>query len=216
MVTYIHFKDPNAREMTDLIEGLEKCPGTCFFIDIIHSTRLKYYTPVTEWVRKINNTFNFISFLNDFPENIVKGIGDEIMLYIPDEDLKIKSSYNTFFELLEEIHATIFNIKHFPDNNLFLNCRVAIHHCTDVYNISFFEGVNDYYGSDIDITARLMGHSRENEIILSENFYQKVLGDLQTMGLPPDTGCLESISRKITTRFKGVPMDTEYRMIEVR
>ena len=47
--------------------------------------------------KKLNNTFNFISFLNDFPDNVVKGIGDEIMLYIPDEDLKAKSTYNDYF-----------------------------------------------------------------------------------------------------------------------
>jgi class 3 adenylate cyclase len=201
--------------MEELIGKIPRCPGTCFFIDIIHSTRLKYSTPVSDWVKKINNTFNFISFLNDFPNNIVKGIGDEIMLYIPDCDLKSKSAYNTYFALLEEIHATLSNIRHFPKPDLFLNCRVAIHHCCDVYNISFFKGVNDYYGSDIDITARLMERSVENRIVLSEQFYRKVREDLAEVNLPADSGCLERVTRKLTAQFKGVPVQTEYRMIDV-
>lgn len=93
--------------------------------------------------KKLNNTFNFISFLNDFPDNVVKGIGDEIMLYIPDKDLKAKSTYNDYFALLEEIYATIDNINNYPVENVFLNCKVSIHYCTEVYNITFFKGVSE-------------------------------------------------------------------------
>jgi class 3 adenylate cyclase len=215
MVKYIHFKDPNSPEMQAELEKLRPCPGTCFFIDISHSTELKYSSPVTDWARKLNNTFNFISFLNDFPDNIVKGIGDEIMLYIPDEDLRKKSSYSTYYALLEEIHATLFNIRHFPVDGLFLTCRVAIHYCSDVFNISFFRNTNDYYGSDIDLTARLMTKCSENQIVLSERFYQKVILDLDKLNLPDGTGCLSTVSGKQEECFRGVPSATKYRIIEV-
>src|SRR5512138_336153 len=215
MVTFIQYKDPESEELKKVLAGLKTCPGTCFFIDISRSTAIKYQMPVTEWARKLNNTFSFISFLNDFPDNIVKGIGDEIMLFIPDDDLKAKSSYNSHYALLEEIHATLYNLSHFPVRGMFLNCKVGIHYCEDVYNISFFKGANDYYGSDIDLTARLMYKATENRIVMSDRFYQKVREDIAALGLPESTGCLPKISGHFSEHFKGVPKMTEYRVIDV-
>ena len=184
MVKIIQYKDPESKELEKALRELETCPGTCFFIDIHQSTAMKYKVPVTEWARQLNNTFSFISFLNDFPENIVKGIGDEIMLFIPDDVLKAKSSYTTYYAVLEEVYSTLFNIRNYPRHDIFLKCKVAIHYCTRVYNISFFKGANDYYGIDIDLTARLMSKSKENRIVLSETFYQKVMEDVRDDGDP--------------------------------
>ncbi|MFH1161325.1 MAG: hypothetical protein V1733_10320 [bacterium] len=214
MVYYIHFTDPNSPEMHDFLAGIPTCPGTCFFIDINKSTDLKYLGGLTDWGRKLNNTFNFISFLNDFPENIVKGIGDEIMLFIPDEELKRKSSYTTYYQLLEEIYSTVDNIRSFPIPEMFLPCKVSVHYCTEVYNITFLKGVNDYYGRDIDLTARLMTKAVENQIVLSEKFYVKVLNDLVSLNLPKDHGCMAKISETFMEQFRGVPERTEYRVIE--
>ncbi len=113
MTHYLHYKDPNSPEMIGRLKELPKCPGVCFFIDLINSTNIKYKTEVVDWGRKLNNTFNFISFLNDFPDNVVKGIGDEIMLYIPDEELGKKSVYKDYFSILLELYATLDNIKNF-------------------------------------------------------------------------------------------------------
>jgi hypothetical protein len=98
---------------------------------------------------------------------------------------------------------------------LFLDCKVSIHYCTEVYNITFFEGANDYYGSDIDLTARLMTKCIENRIILSEKFLIKAKNDLISLGLPVDSGCLGKASDKFLENFKGVPVSTEYRFIDV-
>jgi len=215
MTYYIHFKDPNSEEMIRYLSSVPNCPGTCFFMDINRSTDMKYRGGLTEWGRKLNNTFNFLSLLNDFPENIVKGIGDEIMLFIPDEVLKAKPAINTYFNLLEEIYATLYNISHYPIDDTFLPCKVAIHYCTEVYNVSFFEGTNDYYGSDIDLTARLMTKCLENRIVLSEKFLKKVHSDLNAVGLPADAGCLSRLSGCFLENFKGVPMSTKYRIIDV-
>jgi len=215
MLTYIHFKDPNSREMIRLLEQIPRCPGVCFFMDINKSTDLKYEGGLKDWGRKLNNTFNFISLLNDFPDNIVKGIGDEIMLFIPDEDLARKDTTNSCYALLEELYATLFNIRHFPVQDMFLGCKVAIHYCTEVYNITFFKGANDYYGSDIDLTARLMSRSQVNRIVLSEAFYQKVQNDLNAMNLSAGNGCVANISSIQTEQFKGVPKPTSFRYIDV-
>lgn len=215
MVEYIHFKDPNSEEMLNFLSLIPKCPGTCFFMDINRSTDMKYEGGLTDWGRKLNNTFNFLSLLNDFPDNIVKGIGDEIMLFIPDDVLKKKPGINSYFMLLEEIYATLYNIRHYPVSDTFLPCKVAIHYCTEVYNVTFFEGTNDYYGSDVDLTARLMTKCLENRIVLSEKFLAKVHKDLKQLGLPLNTGCLGNISERFLENFKGVPVSTQYRIIDV-
>ncbi|MBU2650602.1 MAG: hypothetical protein KKA81_06690 [Bacteroidetes bacterium] len=215
MVKYIHFKNPTSTEIEETLKKIPKSPGVCFFIDIINSTDIKYTTEVWQWGKKLNNTFNFISFLNDLPNNVVKGIGDELMLFIPDDDLKAKSSYNNYLSLLEEIYATIDNIKNYPVKDVFLNCKVAIHYCTEVYNISFFKNANDYYGQDIDLTARLMAKAKANRIVLSEKFYAKVNNDVATLNIQKSQTCLKHLSDKYMEDFKGVPVPTEFRVIDV-
>jgi class 3 adenylate cyclase len=215
MAHFVHFKDPNSEEMLRYLDSIPRSPGTCFFMDINRSTDMKYLGGLTDWGRKLNNTFNFLSLLNDFPDYIVKGIGDEIMLFIPDEVLNEGLSINSYYILLEEIYATLYNIKHHPVKDTFLACKVAIHYCTEVYNITFFRNANDYYGSDIDLTARLMTKCLENRIVFSESFLNKVRQDLRRTDLPQDTGCLNRMSGKFLENFKGVPVSTEYRLIDI-
>lgn len=215
MAHYIHFSDPNSVEMSNLLDSIPKCPGICFFMDINRSTDMKYLGGLKDWGRKLNNTFNHLLYANHFEKNIVKGIGDEIMLFIPDETLSRKKSNNTCYAILEDIYAALFLIKNHPDPDLLLNCKVAIHYCTEVHNITFFEGTDDYYGSDIDLTARLMSKSIENRIVISEKFYIKVLSDMINLSLPTDSGCMSLVSERFMENFKGVPVSTEYRIIDV-
>ncbi len=215
MAQFINFLDPNSKEIEKVLDEIPKCPGTCFFIDIVDSTRIKYKEGLTQWGKKLNNTFNFISVINEFPDNVVKGIGDEIMLYIPDKDLGRKSSFNDYFALLQEIYATIDTIKNFPVDGLFLYCKVAIHYCPEAYNITFLEGTNDYYGKDIDLTARLTSKAIVNRIVLSEAFYQKVLQNFNESYSGQKNSVLNQVSEKYIEDFKGVPHLTEYRIIDV-
>ena len=214
MVKYIHFRNPNSTELDDLLDKIPKAPGTCLFIDIVGSTKIKYEHGLKQWGKMLNNTFNFISILNDFPDNIVKGIGDEIMLYIPDSELKSKDSYDDYFSLLQEIFATVDNIKNFPVEGMFLPCKLAIHYCTNAYNITFLEGFNDYYGKDIDLTARLTSKARANRIVISEAFYQKVHTDYHAKYAEKGDSVMHMISGKYLEDFKGVPDATEFRVID--
>ena len=63
MAHYIHFRDPTSMDIEKKLEGIPKCPGTCFFIDVINSTDIKYKTELKHWGKRLNNTFNFISTL---------------------------------------------------------------------------------------------------------------------------------------------------------
>ena len=65
MAHYIHFRDPNSNEIEKQLESIPKCPGTCFFIDVINSTDIKYKTDLKYWGKRLNNTFNFISLGKD-------------------------------------------------------------------------------------------------------------------------------------------------------
>jgi len=215
MAVFINEKDPASRDLVKILNKIPTCPGTCIFIDMVESTGIKYKKGIGHWGRLINNTFNFISILNDFPENIVKGIGDELMIYIPDEALTKKESLNHHYAIVEELYSTLLNIKSFPDKNLFMDCKMSIHYCLNVYNISFLKGYNDYYGKDIDMAARLMSKSGKNRIVFSEAFYQKATDDLAALNIPVDMTCLAQASEIIAENFKGIPFPVEYRTIDV-
>lgn len=216
MATYIHHRNPSSIKMEKQIQQLEKVPGVCIFIDLINSTGDKYRDDRNSWIKKVNNTFNFISIINQFPDYVVKGIGDEMMLYLPDCELRTNNAFNNYLSLVSEIHATMDTLIHHPLKELFYECKVGIHYCTDVYNITFFEGVNDYYGKDIDSAARLMQKARANRIVMSEAFYQKVLSDLQNQHLKPDDTVLSGISPVYIEDFKGVPEPFEFRVLRLR
>jgi class 3 adenylate cyclase len=215
MALYIHHKDPTSKDLEKILKKVPPCPGTCIFIDLVESTGIKYKKGIGHWGKLINNTFNFISLLNDFPENIVKGIGDELMIYIPDDILAKKETFSNHYSIIEELHATLDNIKSFPVKNLFMNCKVSLHYCTDVFNITYLKNYNDYYGKDIDMTARLMSKSGRNRIVFSETFYQKVKEDLVRLNVPEELTCLSLASEVFTDNFKGIPFPVSYRTIDV-
>ena len=212
MARYIHFRDPNAPEMTELLRSIPACPGTCLFMDVSGSTRLKYEETLVEWGRKLNNTFNILLFANHLEKFVVKGIGDEIMLFIPDDELRSRASDNDYYSLVENLHAAMFLIR--QRREVFLTCKVAIHHCTEAYNITYFERANDFYGRDIDLTARLMSKCVENRIVLSEQCFVKVKQDVARMNKPLREGCLANVSGKRRAIFAGVPAPTAYRVID--
>lgn len=215
MVQYIHFRNPDSPEMAETLKTLPKCPGTCIFIDIVSSTEVKYTSPIEVWGKRLNNTFNFISFLNHFPEYVVKGIGDEMMIFIPDEVLAARQDINNYYVLLEEMYSTILNLKRFPVKELFYNCKLSMHYCKDVYNITFLKGLNDYYGRDIDLSARLMCKTQQDRLVFSEAFLKKVQGDLKTLNINKSDTCLKHMSVKMVDLFKGIPKPIEYRYIDV-
>ncbi len=215
MAVYINHKDPASKELEKILNKIPPCPGTCIFIDLVESTGIKYKKGIGHWGKLINNTFNFISILNDFPDNIVKGIGDELMIYIPDDILVKKEAFSNHYSIVEEIYSTLHNIKSFPVKNLFMDCKVSIHYCQNVYNITYLKNYNDYYGKDIDMAARLMSKSGKNRIVLSENFYLKVKEDLEKLNLSEEDTCLAEVSPIIAENFKGIPHPVNYRTIDV-
>ncbi len=170
MATYIDYEAMSPDQIRQFFSTLPKAPGYCVFIDICNSTQLKDIE-IHKWIISIKNTFSWAQSL--FPFKILKGIGDELMFYITDEELKwLKEnkpvSYFSPLQMLQALHELIKN-KEYQEP-----VKVAICYCEDVYHITFLKDVDDYYGKDIDLTAKLMGDSKKNSIIMNKEFYQTV------------------------------------------
>jgi len=129
--------------------------------------------------------------------------------------LKKSTIFRDYLALLGELYATIDTLINHPLKNLFYECKVGVHYCTDVYNITFFEGVNDYYGTDIDASARLMQKAKGNRIVISEAFYQNVLMDIAENSLDISNTVVANISGTYIEDFKGIPTPFKYRVIEI-
>ena len=82
---YLNFNDH--KQLQKDIENLVPVKGVCIFIDICKSTAEKQKS-LKEWVIFIGNMLNLCSGTSLlFAQNIIKLIGDDIMIYIPNEKI---------------------------------------------------------------------------------------------------------------------------------
>ena len=137
------------------------------------------------------------------------------MVFIPDKEMAKHTLYSDYFSVLWDLYYTIDNLKNIPLKDDFLNCKVGIHYCRDVYNITFLKDVNDYYGKDIDLTARLMSKTKANRIVISEVFFQKIKQEYDRTYIGFHDKVFNKISEKYIEDFKGFPYSTEYRIIDI-
>lgn len=181
------------------LDSLNTIPGTCIFIDMCNSTELKQ-RDLKEWVIIIANTIQQVNTL--LGQYVIKVIGDELMIYIPDDKLG-NENYATIFDF---IICLLLDFD-YEFCGLTLRLKASIHYCEDVYKITFLRGHNDYYGNGIDLAARLMSKAKENRIILSEEFYRKAF--------PISPEHFEDVSNKYIENFKGFSSYTEFRILDV-
>lgn len=181
------------------ISSMPKSPGICIFIDLCNSTNLKY-SPKEKWITIIWNSFSIItSSLFISSEHIIKYIGDEIMIYIPESDMsKLNGeTYDTILSNLKCMISTNFENKL---DDLTLRSKASIHYCSDAYNLTFHEGFNDFYGLDIDLTARLMKKTIEGRVVISDTFYNKLTA----------SDSRSELKGKYIEDFKGINGHTEF------
>jgi len=158
---------------------------------------------------------NILNLQPKIQGNIIKYISDSIMIFTPDHVLCEDDPYiKDYFSLLEEVYASVDILRMLDGEQSHMSCKVSMHYCTDVYNMTFFKDSNDYYGKDIDLTARLLSKARENRIILSDVLYEKIIEELDNPKRPRDQGCLRHVSGRYVEDFKGVPEPTAYRFLE--
>lgn len=199
----LNFCNPNS--LKTQIEKLTPTKGVCIFIDICGSTEIKN-EDLKKWIILIGNTIRIcIGNSRLFNNNVVKLIGDEIMIFISDEMIDNENeNYATVLDLLKNCLSS--NSQEI--DNITLRTKAAIHYCTDTFNISFRPNVDDYYGIDIDLTARLMKKAEKQKIVLSEKFYQLVY--------TIDSTFLDNTSDKFEEQFKGINGKTGYRIMTVQ
>lgn len=183
------------------ISALNPASGTCVFIDLCSSTGIKQKGK-QQWILYLGNSFTLMS--SDAPilaSHMIKVIGDELMAFVPDSDLDASGHEAIFLEV-----KAVLTKWHNEIDDMTLRSKAAIHHCNDVFNITFHRNVtNDYYGVGIDLTARLMKKAIESRIVISHSFYQKI----------SSTGSVVGIKGRYIENFKGIPGDTEFWIYDV-
>jgi class 3 adenylate cyclase len=186
--------DPLLREKLD---GLPPSPGYCIFIDVVGSTAMKQKS-MREWVALIHNCFaNAKTFLTAFRP--LKGIGDELMYFIEESDLKGETAltiYDGLFQIAKDTNAA------FPAT------KIVAAYCSSVYPMTFIQGSRDYYGIDVDRAARLKSISpppAEREVVIDSEMYSRVKAQYDWTGNKSDFECFLQLKGPTSHNAKGIP-----------
>jgi len=187
--------NPDDHEFRQKIEALEPATGYCIFVDIVGSTEMKSAN-IKQWITLIHNTFtNIRSFLAPFRP--LKAVGDELMFFVPDALVqKTGESALRLFSGLASIAR--------DRDSIFKSVKIAAAYCCDAYDITFVPQTSDIYGADIDLTARLLTLASGREIIMNEDFTQRVRNCYATIGNKQQFPEVEQIIGPWLERFKGV------------
>lgn len=123
---WINPHDPHLR---DKVDALKPIPGYCIFIDIIASTAMKQ-KGIRHWISSIHNSFsNSELFLTPFCP--LKSIGDTLMYYIEDSDLR-KSGYCPL-----HIFDGLYQIATGDDHDI-PPVKIGAARCLEAYALTFF------------------------------------------------------------------------------
>lgn len=164
MTTYI---DPLNPDWKVLIASIKRTPGYCFFIDIVGSTELKNEN-LDEWIITFYNTFAKVRSDLYSKFRPIKSLGDALMFFIPEENIRDESPLTLFAGLRSMIDISNEEKKYFS------NVKIAAAFCDDAYDVTFLKDVPDIYGKDIDLTARLLSVAQSQEIIMNKTFYMRL------------------------------------------
>jgi len=199
-------KDVN--ELAKIMNSVPKRPGVCIFVDMKDSTLLKSTIAIGNWLAYYYNFYNVTDHIVkelcirsgiNRTDIFIKGLGDGFMIFIPDDKIisSSKSYYDIFdcFQLLRQFNSST--------NDM----RIALHYCTDVHCIDFIGvGIYDYFGLDVDLTARLCGIVSTNRVGYTDEFYQVGKSRLNVL-FDRDNYVMNPL---IAQRLKGIPRDVSY------
>lgn len=194
---WINPNDPGLRESVDALKPL---PGYCIFIDIAGSTAMKQQG-IRHWIALIHNCFaNARLFLEPFSP--VKSIGDEVMYYIELSDLR-QSGY-TPLQIFDGLWQTATET-----DARFPVVKIGAARCEHVYALSFLRGSQDYYGIDIDMTARLRSLARDHQVVVERRFYQEIASDYNRIGNQNQFDSFRCLRGPTQENLKGIPNAVE-------
>ncbi|TGG96386.1 MAG: hypothetical protein ERJ67_00875 [Aphanocapsa feldmannii 277cV] len=193
---FIDFSDLNIGER---VSALEPKPGICVFIDIVGSTAMKQES-MQHWIGQIGNAFSYCNALLA-PFRPLKGIGDELMYFIEDADRGADGQTPL------QIYDALFQIAN-PDSPNIPQTKIVAAHCCNVFALTFLQGKADYYGLDIDLTARLKSVQpapKERELIIDHGFYNKIKEDYDKTGNQSDFYSFTKLHGPHTFSARGLP-----------
>jgi hypothetical protein len=196
MPTKSFWIDPNNFEIMRCVDSLQPTPGYCIFIDIAGSTEMKQ-KGIRHWIALTHNCFaNTKLFLDPFAP--VKSIGDALMYYIELSDLS-RSGYKPL-----QIFDGLWKVA--TDRHLgFPAVKIGAAKCRQGYALTFLRGNQDYYGIDIDMTARLQNSAGEREIVIERGFYEDITVDYQNIGNQEQFVSYRSLRGPTKEKLKGIP-----------
>jgi len=188
--------DPSKPGMRQQVDSLAPTPGYCVFIDIVGSTAMKQ-KGMREWIALIYNCFaNSHFFLDQFSP--IKAIGDALMFYIEIPDLK-QSGYTPL-----QIFDGLWQLATESDPN-FPAVKIGAARCEKAYSLTFLRGNQDYYGIDVDMTARLQSIAAEREIVIEQKFYDDISADYQGIGNQEQFESYRALRGPVPEPLKGIP-----------
>ncbi len=98
-------------------------------------------------------------------------------------------------------------------DSFFPDVKIGAARCKDVYCFTFLQGSRDYYGIDIDLTARLKAIAASKEVVIDFRFREKITesydaredkADILSVErmVGPEECVLDGISQKVTV-YRG-------------
>jgi class 3 adenylate cyclase len=188
------YVDYNDNELFKKIDNINPISGYCLFVDLVGSTILKD-NELKKWIVFIQNTFVNTNSMLFHKFKPIKSIGDELMFFIPDGKMENETPLTLFDSLCNIISSG-------GDKN-FNEVKIGICYCKEVYPITFIKKTPDVYGKEIDLAARLVSVAGANEIVMNEDFYEKIKEEYDSIGNKDQFSIFNNILGPWKQEFKG-------------
>jgi len=191
--------DAAASNLRDRVAALAPVPGYCIFIDIVGSTEMKQ-GGIFRWVALIHNCFRDAdSFFGRYKP--LKGIGDELMYYIEDQEL-VKSGESPL-----QLYDALYQIAGNRGTD-YPATKIVAAHCCSAYPITFLPNVRDFYGIDVDRAARLKAIDpklESRQLVIDSRMYEKVKAAYDQTGNKQQFDSFTKLRGPEIVTAKGIP-----------
>jgi class 3 adenylate cyclase len=149
--------------------------GICVFFDMKDSTALKrnkggyfwlvfFYNMIIQYKQQLKTVIYDSEDMNFLCEFFDKCLGDGFMVFIDTTDIDPNAKAQLGNLIIE-------NSMHLLDNPHFTNeIRISFHYCFNIFRVKYSDNPIkiDYFGSDIDLAARLCSKCLPSEGIISK------------------------------------------------
>lgn len=159
--------------------------GICIFFDMKDSTALKrnkdgyywfviFYNMIIQYKQQLQTAINDFEEMNFLCDVFDKCLGDGFMIFIELTGF-IDNAKAQLGNLIIENSIHLLDYPHFTNE-----IRLSIHYCSNIFRVRYSDDPIkiDYFGSDIDLTARLCSKCLPSEGIISKRMQNIIDGYL--------------------------------------